>query len=211
MVLLKVLAAPAIEPFSETAAAETDTWSWWWCVDVYVNDSSGWIIQRTSAGWEACPKLSALPHFKVDGPSRYPPSSGWTAVDASSSTAPVDVSSVRLPFRFQSWPDVSSWPSQIYGTIVAPPVSVIRGLWEQRNPDLGAVAKGLGSDLSAPLVSTEADAENPAMCAGRRTMSQTEGEFGERNYVPPRMPSRRGSDVEMPERASSARPSNNSS
>ena len=119
------------------------------------------------------------------------------------------VSSVRLPFRFQSWPDVSSWPSRIYGTILAPPVSVIRGLFEQRNPDLGAVAKGLGSDLSVPLVSTEVDAENPAMCAGRRTMSQTEGEFGERDYVPPRMPSRRGSDVEMPERASSARPSSN--
>jgi hypothetical protein len=50
IVLLKALAPPTIEPISATTGAENATWSWWWCVDVYVNDSSGWIIQRTSAG-----------------------------------------------------------------------------------------------------------------------------------------------------------------
>ena len=204
VVLLKALAAPAIETISETTGAETATWSWWWSVDVYVNDTSGWIIQRTSTGWEARPELSGNSKFASNGVTRYPPSSGWTAVDAGPSTA--KMSSVCVPLRFQSWPDVSSWPSRIHGVMLAPLISVIRGLWEQCSPNPKAVAKGLGSDLATPLVPTEADVENPTIHPGRRTTPQTEGEFGDWDYMPPRMSSHRGSYVEMPERASSARP-----
>jgi hypothetical protein len=204
VVLLKALAAPTIETISETTGAETATWSWWWSVDVYVNESSGWVIQRTSTGWEARPELSGNSKLTSNGVTRYPPSSGWTAVDAGPSTA--KMSSVCVPLRFQSWPDVSSWPSRIHGAMLAPLVSVIRGLWEQYSPNLGAAAKGLGSDLATPLISTEADVENPTMRAGRESMSLTEGDVQDWDW-PPKTPSQRDSYMEMPERASSARPS----
>jgi len=207
VVLLKVVEAAAIETISETTGAEIATWSWWWDVDVYVNDSSGWIVQRTKAGWEARPNLSGPVTFTVPASSitRHPPSFGWTTVEAESSA--LRVSSVSVPFRFQSWPGVSSCPSRIYGAALTLLMSVIGKLGECCSPRPEA-GKDAGSDLSTPLISTEGlTFPHPTTLAGRTSMSLTEDEAGRRSW-PTRMPSQQGRYTEMPERAFSARPSN---
>jgi len=189
---------------AETAAARVPSWSWCWNVDVYVNDSSGWIVQRTKAGWEVRPNLSGPVMFTANVVTRRPPKSGWTVVEAESST--LNVFSVSMPFRFQSWPNVASWPSRIHGATLTPLMSGIRRLGERCSISSRAeVGKGTGSDHSTPLISTEADVENPTTHTARGAMSLTEGEVGDCDW-PPRTTSQRGTSTEMLERASSARP-----
>ena len=76
--------------------------SLFWDVTVYVNDTSGWVLRRTSLGWEIAPNLSADAKFVAKGANPYPPKSGWVTVEPASSM--VDVSSATAPFRWQGRP-----------------------------------------------------------------------------------------------------------
>jgi hypothetical protein len=72
--------------------------SLFWDVTVYVNDTSGWVLRRTSLGWEIAPNLSSEAKFVAKGATTYPPKSGWETVEPSSM---VNISSVNLPLRWQ--------------------------------------------------------------------------------------------------------------
>jgi len=74
------------------------SWSPLWDVPVYVNDTSGWVLRRTSNGWEIAPTMSADANFIAKGATPYPPNSGWETVQPSST---VDISSISVPFRWQ--------------------------------------------------------------------------------------------------------------
>jgi hypothetical protein len=71
--------------------------SLFWDVTVYVNDTSGWVLRRTSLGWEIAPNLSSEAQYVAKGATTYPPKSGWETVESASS----NISSVSVPFRWQ--------------------------------------------------------------------------------------------------------------
>jgi hypothetical protein len=92
--------------FGYAATSSMTSWSPWWDVAVFVNDTSGWILRRTAAGWEIAPSWSAGAEFVAKGATRHPPSSGWETVDSDLSM--VDISSVSVPLRLKSGPVVPS-------------------------------------------------------------------------------------------------------
>jgi hypothetical protein len=75
------------------------SWSLFWDVTVYVNDTSGWVLRRTSLGWEIAPNLSSEAKYVAKGATTYPPKSGWETVESASSI--VNISSVSVPLRWQ--------------------------------------------------------------------------------------------------------------
>jgi len=77
------------------------SWSLFWDVTVYVNDTSGWVLRRTSLGWEIAPNMSADAKFVAKSDTPLPPKSGWESVEASSM---VNISSINVPLRWQGRP-----------------------------------------------------------------------------------------------------------
>jgi hypothetical protein len=71
--------------------------SFWWRKEVYINDTSGWILRRTTQGWEILPDLSGKPaEFLAEGDSVSPPNSGWVTRSNQETTE----LATRQPFRW---------------------------------------------------------------------------------------------------------------
>jgi len=70
----------------------------WWKKDVYIHDSSGWILRRSTKGWQLVPNAEwstdEKPEFEAEGAAIRPPSSGWESI----ACGRVELT-VRSPFR----------------------------------------------------------------------------------------------------------------
>ena len=96
------------------------SWSLFWDVTVYVNDKSGWVLRRTSLGWEIAPNWSADAKYIVKDATPYPPKSGWETVEPASSM--VNISSISVPLRWQGRPTMQNL--ELPGDAGSTPLSV---------------------------------------------------------------------------------------